>query len=168
MLPIQTPRLFLTEATLADTAFIYELLNSPNWIRYIGDRGVRTQADATRYIRNQLLQSYRYHGYGLYKLILRADNTPIGLCGFIQRDYLDHPDIGFALLPQYEGAGYMYEAAHAILDYGAQQLRLHPILAMTSQDNLKSRNLLSRLGLHECGTVKPPDLQVTFLLFSNE
>ncbi len=43
---ITSKRLTLSKLTLADSRFIYELVNTPDWIRFIGDRNVKTNEDA--------------------------------------------------------------------------------------------------------------------------
>ena len=106
MQTIKTVRLYIQEVTLDDHAFILELVNSPTWLKFIGDKNVTTKETALNYIQHSLIESYQKNGFGLYKMVLTAQNIPIGICGFVQRDYLEHPDIGFAILPQFEGIGY--------------------------------------------------------------
>ena len=135
---LTTERLALDEAVLEDAEFIFDLLNSPNWIEFIGDRSIKSIKDAERYIQNSLINSYREHGFGLYKMVLIESNEPIGLCGLLKRATLDHPDIGFAILPEFEGMGYTYEAAKATIEYAHAALSLATILAITSEDNTRS------------------------------
>ena len=163
---LSTQRLILGQADKTDAPFFLRLLNSPTWIQFIGDRGVRTLEDAAGYIQKSLINSYREHGYGLYKMTLIAEEKPIGICGFVKRAYLDHADIGFALLPAYEGKGYTYEAAEALLAYGENVLKLEKVLAVTTAENIKSRKLLFKLGLVEQGTIFSKGVQEEFLLFS--
>ena len=99
---LETERLVLREVTGGDAEFVLDLLNQYSFKKYIGDRGVRTLDDARAYIDTRFTESYRKHGFGLYLIELKADGTPIGLCGFVSRETLPDPDIGFALLPQYE------------------------------------------------------------------
>ena len=164
----ETPRLIIAEASLHDVAFFFELLNSPNWLEFIGDRGIKSEADAAHYIESSLIASYKKHGYGLFKMVLKTSNHPIGICGFVKRDYLDHPDIGFAILPAYERQGYTSEAAMAVLEYGKTILKLHPILGITTSENKNSCQLLRKIGLRETGTIQPQQTDPELLLFSNE
>ena len=103
MIPIVTERLTLREVTHDDAAFILELLNTPKFIKYIGDRGARSIDDALRYIDERYLASYRDNGYGLYGVVENASGKLIGACGFVRRDALPGPDIGFSFLPEFEG-----------------------------------------------------------------
>jgi len=165
---LQTDRLVVEEATLEDSSFIFELLNSPTWLEFIGDRGIKTTEEAKIYVQKSLIDSYEKNCFGLYKISLKDNSIPIGLCGFIQRDYLESVDIGYALLPTYEGNGYAFEAARAIIDYGKIKLNLNPILAITSEENIKSQKLLHKLGLFKKGTLNPKGSEADVLLFSNQ
>ena len=91
---LETERLVIAEATMSDSQFIFDLLTSPNWLKYIGDRGIRSIEDASEYIENSLIKSYRDNGFGLYKVVLKQNQIPIGLCGLLKRPVFDHPDIG--------------------------------------------------------------------------
>src|SRR5687767_3229567 len=112
---LETERLRLREFTLNDTAFIIELLNSPGWLKYIGERNVKTEEQAINYLQNGPMKSYLENGYGLSMVEKKVDDTPIGMCGIIRRETLDNPDIGFAFLPGYEAQGHGYEIASAVL-----------------------------------------------------
>ncbi|MEP1096575.1 MAG: GNAT family N-acetyltransferase [Cyclobacteriaceae bacterium] len=163
---IRTKRLSICKATLRDSSFIFELLNSPNWIEFIGDRGINTIEDAEAYIENSLISSYTTLGFGLYKVTLRENGQAVGISGFLKRDYLEHPDLGFATLPEFEGRGYSFEAADALMKFGMQELELKTIYAITSHENLASQNLLAKLGLKAKGIVLPPGEEVELLLYS--
>ncbi|MEM7484879.1 MAG: GNAT family N-acetyltransferase [Bacteroidota bacterium] len=165
---IHTKRLILCEANLKDSKFFNRLLNSPNWIEFIGDKGVRTEEEARQYIQSNLIDSYQKNGFGLLKMCLQDSRKPIGICGFVKRDYLDSPDIGFAILPEYEGKGYTTEACEAIISYGKTQLNLQTILGITTFENSKSRNLLTKIGLFEIGKIQPEKNKKELLLFSTK
>ena len=149
---LETDRLVLRRMSLDDDAFIRTLLNEPSFLRYIGDRGVRTLDDARRYIADGPLASYERRGFGLYIVETKGDRAPIGICGLLKRDTLEHPDIGFAFLPRFWSRGYAYESASAVLSYGRDVLAIPCILAITSPDNEASIKLLTRLGFSYEGT----------------
>lgn len=143
---LETERLVLRRLTAEDAAFILELVNDPDWIRFIGDRGVRTLEAARDYISNNLLAMYERHGFGLYLTELKGEGVPVGICGLIKRDSLEDVDMGFAFLPQFRGKGYGYESAAGVLEYGRKTLGLKRIVAITSLDNSGSAKLLDKLG----------------------
>jgi ribosomal-protein-alanine N-acetyltransferase len=110
---IRTSRLDLRELDFSDAEFILELLNEAGFIRFIGDKGVRTLADARDYILQGPMDSYARNGFGLYAACLR-DGTPIGICGLVKREGLNDPDVGFAFLSRYWSSGYAVESAAAV------------------------------------------------------
>jgi [ribosomal protein S5]-alanine N-acetyltransferase len=165
---LNTNRLILREADPSDSQFFYELLNSPKWLKYIGDRGIKTLMNAEDYINDKLINSYKTNGFGLYVYELLESNKPIGICGFIKRDYLDSEDIGFALLPEYERKGYTYEISIAVLDYGEKNLSINKVYAITSKDNLASQELLKKLGFNFKSYVNEPDTDEELLIYSRE
>lgn len=143
---LETDRLSLRRLTLDDAAFILELLNDPDWLRFIGDRHVHSLDEARAYLQNGPLAMYDRSGFGLYAVTLKGHESPIGMCGLIKREGLDDVDLGFAFLPPYRAQGYAYEAAAAMLAYGRREFGLKRIVAITSLDNEKSIRLLERLG----------------------
>jgi RimJ/RimL family protein N-acetyltransferase len=154
---IATARLRLDPFTLDDAAFIVALLTDPDWLRYIGDRGVRTTDDARRYLETGPMASYAAHGFGLYRVALRDSGVPIGMCGLLRRATLPDVDIGFAFLPDYRAQGYAFEAASATLAYARDTLDLPRIVAIVSPENAASIRLLQKLGMALEGTVQLSD-----------
>ena len=143
---IETERLFLSHLSEKDSGFILELLNSPGWLQFIGNSKVKTKEDARDYILNGPVKSYQQNGFGLYLVKIRQDNSLAGICGLIKRDSLDDIDIGFALLPEFEGKGYAYEAASAVIAIEGKSNELKKIAAITNNDNISSIKLLNKLG----------------------
>ncbi|MBT8078354.1 MAG: GNAT family N-acetyltransferase [Gammaproteobacteria bacterium] len=144
----KTDRLALSFLSYADAEFVLRLLNDPGFLRYIGDKGVRNIADARNYLDEGPLLSYATHGFGLFRVALRSDDTPIGICGLLKRDYLDDPDIGFALLPDYSGSGYAIEASQAAIEWGRAAFGFTRIVGIVDPDNDRSIALLKKLGMH--------------------
>ncbi|MDQ0417207.1 RimJ/RimL family protein N-acetyltransferase [Croceifilum oryzae] len=145
---LDTERLILRFQTTEDAEFILELVNDPSWLKFIGDRGVRTIEDAKNDILNGPIQMYKKKlGLGFLLVERKEDQAPIGICGLIKRESLEDIDIGFAFLPQYRGKGYAYEAAASVMAYGKDTLGLSRIVAITRQENHHSIKLLEKLGL---------------------
>lgn len=143
----ETDRLILRELCPDDAPFILELLNTPSWTKFIGDRGVRTEEQARNYIINRLMKSYETYGFGFYLTKLKENTISAGICGLVKRDSLDDVDVGFAFLPEHEGKGYGYESAAAIMYYAKNSLNINRIAAITNKDNERSIKLLKKLGL---------------------
>jgi RimJ/RimL family protein N-acetyltransferase len=146
MMVMATERLTLRELNSHDAPFILQLLNEDGFVRFIGDKGVRTLADARDYIQKGPVDSYRRHGFGLYLTSLH-DGTPIGICGLVRRDALPDVDVGFAFLTRHWSRGYASESAAAVLEHGRTTLRIGRIVAITSLDNHGSMAVLEKIGL---------------------
>lgn len=167
MIFTETERLVISKFTLEDAPFFMELVNSPHWVKYIGQRNIKTITQAKDAIKNGHLKSYYENGFGFYKLLLKEENNkPIGTCGLIKRKTLDHVDIGFAMLPEYEGKGFGYESSLAIIALAKKQFKLNKIVAITLEHNINSIKLLKKLGLSFEKYVKPFDDGKELLLFA--
>jgi RimJ/RimL family protein N-acetyltransferase len=143
---LETERLILRQFSITDAPFITQLLNSPKWLEFIGDRQIRTIADAQSYLVGGPLLSYKTTAFGLYVVQLKDSSKPIGMCGLIKRDYLNDLDLGYALLPQFEGNGYGYEIASATTQYAFNKLHLLRLGAITVPHNQRSVHLLEKMG----------------------
>jgi RimJ/RimL family protein N-acetyltransferase len=165
---LETDRLRLRRLSLDDAAFILELVNDPSWLRFIGDKGVRTIQDAQSYLLNGPIEMYARVGFGLYLAEIKESCIPIGICGLIKRDSLADVDIGFAYLPRYWSQGHAYESASAVLAYGRTVLGLRRIVAITSPENLASTKLLGKLGLRFETMVTLPHQAVEVCLYASD
>jgi len=151
-----TERLFLRPTTEADAPLILAVMNTPKFHQFVGDRGLRTEADATEYIRTKMLPQISEKGYGNYCLVRKEDGVPVGMCGLYERPGLEHVDLGFGLLPDYEGKGYAYEAAHRLLEAAQADFGLTRIQAITAMDHQASQRILVKLGFRQKGTTVLP------------
>jgi RimJ/RimL family protein N-acetyltransferase len=151
-----TARLRLRHLTPDDAEFLVELLNDPAFVANIGDRGVRTPADAVGYVEKGPGASYARHGFGLYLVELAATGTPIGLCGLVKRDALPDVDVGFAFLPAFRAHGYALEASEAVLAEARDRVGLARLVAIVKPGNAPSARLLLKLGMHLEGHVRLP------------
>ena len=163
---LETERLILRWLSADDAAFMLELVNDPGWLRFIGDRGVRTLEDARDYILNGPVAMYHRVGFGLYLVELKQSATPIGICGLIERVGLEDIDIGFAFLPAFCGQGYAYEAASAMMTYAQDTVGLKRVVAITSPDNQRSITLLTKLGLSFVDLLRLGEDQPEVMLFA--
>jgi len=145
--PGKTERLQLRRLTLDDADLMLAVWNDPAFIRFVGDRGIRTLEEAQQAMLDGPLMLYEKYGYGPYRVALKDDDTEIGICGIFRRDGLDEPDIGFSTLPEFCGRGYAYEAACAVVEFARTRLRIPVLTAIVSPDNAASVGLIRKLGL---------------------
>ena len=153
---LETERLVLRWLGDEDAEFIVELMNDPDWLRFIGDRGIRTADDARRYVATGPAAMIARLGFGMYAVELKETGAPIGICGLVEREWLEAVDLGFAFLPRFRGTGYAREAAAATLDYARTTLGLDAILAIVSPENHDSVRLLTKLGMDFVRMARPP------------
>ena len=161
----ETERLWLKPTNKADAPFIFELLNSPKWLRYIGNRYIHSINDAKVYIHQHVVPQFERLGYGNYVIVRKNDGAKVGACGLYDRDGLEGIDIGFALLPDFERKGYAFEAANCLKIAAFEVFKLNEIVAITTKNNIASQKLLDKLGLQFKGYVYLPNDQEQLLLY---
>lgn len=167
MSELVTPRLLLRRFIEDDAPFVLELLNDPDWLKYIGDNAVRTLDDARAYLREGPLAMYARFGFGLLAVDLKDGGQTIGMCGLIQRDGVADVDLGFAFLPAFRALGFAREAALAILALGHGQLGIGRIVAFTAPDNSRSARLLAEIGMRLERTTTLPHSPEQLLQFAS-
>ena len=140
---LQTDRLLIRPIKIEDKEFIYSLVNSDGWLRYIGNRNIKNNSDAEKYIQKIITNKNFFYSV----IEISETNEQIGIITFLNRESQEFPDIGFALLPQFEKKGYTFEASKKYLDE-IISLKLHKkIVGITVPENENSIKLLNRLGL---------------------
>ncbi len=160
-----TSRLKIIPTTLADAPLFLNLYNSPKWKLYIMDNKITTLAQCEAHLKTKVLPMYTQYGFGNYTILRLSDLVAVGSCSLYKRDTLDQVDIGYALLPEYEGNGYAIEASTKLLELAREEFGLTIIQAITTHDNIASQNLLSKLGLKSKGTFKFPEDSEELLLY---
>lgn len=154
---LETPRLELRELAVDDAEFILDLVNQPSFLANIGDKGVRTLADAKQFILDGPWRRGQPPGHGQFLVKLKADGAEIGVCGLLYRERIDITDVGGAFLPGYQRKGFGLEAASGVIEYGYTTLGVAKIVALTSKENQASIALVGRLGMSFERTVKMTD-----------
>jgi len=161
----ETERLVLRPTTEEDAGFLLDLLNSPKWLEYIGDRNVQTEEDAIQYIKNRISPQLEKLGFANFTLIRKSDGVKIGSCGLYDREGVEGIDIGFALLPAFEGLGYGFESASKVLEIGKNKFNIDKFSAITTKNNLASQRLIEKLGLRYIETIRIPNDDEELLLY---
>ncbi|RYY59598.1 MAG: N-acetyltransferase [Chitinophagaceae bacterium] len=160
-----TERLIIRQLEVGDAVFMLEIVNSPGWLKYIGDRNVHSVEDAVTYLEKGAITSYTLNGFGLWMVEQKHEGSPVGLCGLIRRPGLEDVDLGFALLPGKEGNGYALEAAVACVAQ-AKLSGIEKLVAITTPGNASSIRLLGKLGFAFTGQVTLPGSTEVLNLYS--
>ena len=163
---LETERLRLRRITLDDADLMLAIWNDPAFIRNVGDREVRTMDQARAALEAGPMKLYADYGYGPYAMVLKSGGTRIGICGLFKRSNIEHPDIGFAALPDYCGQRYTGEAARAVVEHARDELGLAALTAIVSPGNVASIGLIEKLGLSFSGMITMPGDDEAIRLYS--
>jgi len=164
----QSERLIIRPTLEQDAELIYQLMNTPKFIKHVGDRQLYSLEDAQKYIQDKMLAQLHSLGYSNYSLINKKNGAKIGICGLYDREGLDGIDIGFGILPEYEGLGYAFESSSRIIKAGFEELEIQEIKAITNKQNISSQSLLVKLGFDLIGKVMLPIENDELLLYKIE
>jgi RimJ/RimL family protein N-acetyltransferase len=162
----ETERLILLPTTTNDAAFVRKIMNSPKYLEFVGDRKIHSDKAAKEYIEEKMLPQFERLGFGNFTLLLKSDNTKIGFCGLFDRPGMKGLDLGYALLPEFEGKGYAFEAASFLLARAFDVFGQNEVKAITLKTHTASINLLKKLGFMNHGTITLPGDDEELLLFS--
>lgn len=164
----KTQRLCIRPTLEEDADLIYTLMNTPKYIEYVGNRNINSIEEAEKYIQLKMLPQLHKLGYSNYTLITSENGGKIGVCGLYNREGIEGIDIGFGLLPAYEGQGYAYEASGRIMKAAFEEFKIAAVKAITSKKNSASQKLLHKLGMEMIGTTKLQDEGEELLLYKAE
>lgn len=163
---LETERLYLRRMTLEDAPFMLSIWNDPAFVRNVGDRGIRTVEEAEAALIDGAFALYENYGFGPYRMFLKGETTSVGICGLFRRDNLEHPDIGFAVLPAYYRSGLTLEAARAVIEHARNDLAIEHLTAIVSPDNMASIGLIEKLGMTFERGITMPDEEKEISLYS--
>ena len=163
MIVTETDRLILRRIAAGDAPQIHALLTDPDFLAQIGDRGVKTLADARVAIADRFIPAYAA-GIGMFAVIERSSAAWLGMAGLVDRDGLDHIDVGYAFLPSARGKGYAREAVRAVLDL-AEARGIAPVVAIVNAENAPSIRILEAAGLHASRTIRLPGATRDVILY---
>jgi RimJ/RimL family protein N-acetyltransferase len=162
----ESERLIIHPTSVLDAEFVFELMNTPKWIAFIGDRKINMVADAKKYIEVKMLPQLERLGFGNYTVIRKSDKTKVGTCGLYDREGLDGVDIGFAFLPQFENLGYAFESVNRLKDAAINDFNLKEINAITLEKNIGSQKLLEKIGMRFEKMIRIPNDPEELMFFT--
>ncbi len=140
---IETDRLRLTPVGEADFADLCRLTAHPE----VGGKlkhGVLTEAE-TRAQLDTYRATWESRGYGVFVMRRREDGAFVGIVGLWDHDEGVGVAMRYAVMPEHRARGYTKEAAMSVLQFADRQ-NIHPVMAVTRENNLVSRQILVDLG----------------------
>src|SRR5690554_4835554 len=143
---LKTERLILRSLTLDDAAAMQRIRSDERVMAFMDSERHTTLAHSIQFI-TENLDAYQKKKGLFWALTLQTTGVFIGDFSYWDIDHKHaRAEIGYTLLPDYWGKGYMTEALQTLLRFGFQDLNLHSIEANINPGNLNSRKLLQRLG----------------------
>lgn len=150
---LETERLFLTNISQEDRDFIFKLFTNDEINKYLYDAEPLTDisgADEIIYFYTQLEPKAQHRW-----VIVRKDGVKLGTCGFHGWNKPEAScDVGYELLPEFWGNGYMGEALSAIIDFARNEMKIKQINACIYIDNSNSIKLAEKLNFSFKGQMK--------------
>ena len=145
---LETERLRLRRISHDDVDVLLELFADPVATRYL--HGVMSRTEVEEWV-ERTLSRYTEYGYGLWGVTPRNSGELVGYCGLIPQEDVDGRDeteIGYGLLPRFQGRGYATEAARGCRDWAFEYLRVPRVISLIAPENGPSRRVAERVGMH--------------------
>lgn len=138
---ISTEKLLLKPVELSDLQNLHNLRTNPQVAKYIG-RDINKSPEETR----QFIEMVKKNKF--YFTIKTIDqNEFVGTITLWNIDRSKkYAELGYELLPQFQGKGLMSEAVEALLKYAFDEMGIEAIEAYTHRENVASKKLLERRG----------------------
>jgi len=147
---LNTGRCIVREMTCDDLKELYELYSDECITKYT-EALFPDYEDEYEYTNNYIERVYSYFGFGTWIILRKSDEKIIGRAGFNYRPGFDEPELGYMIGEKYQNKGYAYEVCSAIIEYGLNELEFKRISAFSADENIKSSNLLKKLGFRQDG-----------------
>lgn len=141
---LESKGLLLRRLKSSDAEFILKLFNTRDFLTYIGDRAIHSISDASIYI-DGIEKANGVFPFSMHGIELKSTQNLVGIAGFLKRDYLDFPDLGYALLPEFYSRGFAHEICNSLITFAKEKLKLRKINAIVQAENFPSIRLLEKL-----------------------
>lgn len=150
----RTERLLLRPLRVGDLADLQRYAVRPSFYRYLAI-AAQTPESVAAFPESRLALQRQDNRYYLFALQHLADGAVIGTIGLTLRDRARRDGlIGYGLDSDYQGQGYMTEAARRVLAFGFDEVGLHRIWATAATGNRRSWRLMQRLGMRREGRMR--------------
>ncbi|MCG8452396.1 MAG: GNAT family N-acetyltransferase [Spirochaetales bacterium] len=143
---LETPRLILRELTIEDAPSLAQVLSNEEAMRFY------PHAFSLKEVENWIhwnLTNYVQDGFGLWAVLSKEDGTFLGDCGITMQDIEGsrHPELGYHILPSFQGLGYATEAAKACMEYAFDELGFSRLYTYAKRENAPSLRVAEKNGM---------------------
>ena len=144
---VTTSRLVLRPFVPEDVEPLHRIMNDREVMRYFPVADPPPLEKVDRLIQGQL-KHWEAHGYGWWAVELRSDSQLIGWSGLQFLPETNETEVAYLLGKPFWGRGLATEGARAGLRFGYEELGLEKIVAIVHPDNVASRRVIEKLGMH--------------------
>jgi ribosomal-protein-alanine N-acetyltransferase len=151
---LRTERLLLRPLRASDAPAIFAIRSNATVMRYHTSPPWTDRELAVSFVARNVaaMQSGEYLSLGLE---CQDNQSLIGTCCFFDiNKQCKRAEIGYELLHDAWGKGFMHEALVALLGYGFSSLKFNRVEADIHPDNVNSAKSLERLGFHKEGYLR--------------
>ena len=143
---LETERLLLRRVSIDDLNEILELRGNPETMKFIPRPLVKTEEDALNHFKMIDEKIEKNEGIN-WAITVKGNPKLIGIIGHYRIQPENHRcEIGYMILPQYNGQGIVTEAIKIVLEYGFEDMNMHSIEAVIDPDNIASERVLQKNG----------------------
>ena len=146
---VETDRLFIRVWKEQDQSLLHTIMSDADVMRYVWDYKPPTIGQIQDFV-GKCIRETDEHGWTTWALILKADQSLIGYCGFLTRDYGEYKgeiEIGWLVAKEHWGKGIATEAAKAVLDFGFCKWKFQRVIASARSENTQSIKVMIKVGM---------------------
>jgi len=146
---LETERLILRTWEDSDLQKMFEINQDPQVMEYFPSlQDLKTTKKLVERINNH----FDKYGYTVYACERKDTSEFIGFIGLFTPEFdaqfTPATEIGWRLSSKHWGLGFATEGAKAVLNYAFNDLKIPEIVSFTAMNNLKSINVMKKIGLH--------------------
>ena len=163
---LKTERLTLRQVSVNDDKEIFALRSDKQVNKYLDRDPSNTIEDARKFI-HKIAEVVKQNEGIYWAITLTSNDKLVGtICLFNFSDENDQAEIGYELLPAFQGQGIMQEATSKVIAFGLEVIGLKAIEAYTHRENKNSLKLLEKYNYKKQENIdsNSNDMFVTFKL----
>ncbi len=150
MVGLETERLVFRQWVSSDYTQLSKFFADKANAKFVG--GVKNDEESWR-----LMATYIGHfvlnGYSYLAITEKSSKNLIGTVGLWKSDPWPEPELGYWLLPEFQGKGYGIEAGLAVKKFALDELKLESLVSYIDPSNEPSKQLALRLGAQYDSTI---------------
>ena len=145
-LNLETERLLLRQIIPEDVNEVFALRSNAETMKYIPRPLVTNNEEALEHIK--MIQDKIEKNEGInWAITIKGNPKLVGIIGHYRMRW-EHfrSEIGYMLLPEYQGQGIITEAIQLMIDYGFNQMNMHSLEGIIDPANTASARVLEKNG----------------------